>query len=75
MAQIIIMARYYQKRPSEIMGLDDEYLAFCFDEVALYILSEITEKDGKLNWNKLNRGNSEKSSNQSFLEFVKKQKS
>lgn len=32
-------------RPSEIMGIDDAYTAFCFDEACAYIIKEL--KDGK----------------------------
>ena len=30
-------------RPSEIVGIDDTYLAFCFDEVCAYILKRIQD--------------------------------
>ena len=26
------MAREYHKRPSEILSIDDEYVAYCFDQ-------------------------------------------
>jgi len=32
-------------RPSEILGLDDPYAAYCLDEAVLYILCRI-EEDG-----------------------------
>lgn len=32
-------------RPSEIMGINDTYTAFCFDEACAFIISEI--QDGK----------------------------
>ena len=32
-------------RPSEIMGISDEYTAFCFDEACAFIIQQI--KDGK----------------------------
>lgn len=28
-------------RPSDLIGIKDEYTAFCFDEVCAYIISEI----------------------------------
>lgn len=31
-------------RPSELMGLNDEYTAFCFDEACAFIIDKI--KDG-----------------------------
>ena len=35
----------YQERPSNILGIDDEYTSFCFDEACAYIMSKID--DGK----------------------------
>lgn len=32
-------------RPSELIGIDDTYLAFCFDEACAYIIKEL--QDGK----------------------------
>ena len=34
---ILILAKQYQKRPREIIGVDDPYMAYCFDEACLYI--------------------------------------
>ena len=31
------MAKTYGKRPSELLGVEDPYTAYCFDEVCLYI--------------------------------------
>lgn len=31
----------YQERPSNILGIDDEYTSFCFDEACAYIMSKI----------------------------------
>lgn len=73
MVQIITMARTYQKRPSEILGIDDEYAAYCFDEVALYLVAKATDKEGKLNWNRLKWRDGQKRDNRDFMEFVKKQ--
>lgn len=32
-------------RPSELIGISDTYLAFCFDEVCAYILKRIQDGD------------------------------
>lgn len=71
MAQVIMMSKEYRKRPSEILGLDDEYIAYCIDEVAFHLLSEATEKDGKLNWNKFRWKNSENKTNKDLMEFIR----
>ena len=73
MAQIIEMSRAYQKRPSEILGIDDEYTAYCFDEVALYLLAKATDREGKLNWDRLKWRDGHKRNNRDFMEFIKKQ--
>ena len=37
------MARMYQERPSNIIGIDDEDTSFCFDEACAYIMSKIDD--------------------------------
>lgn len=37
---IISMAKEYKVRPSEIIYLDDPYVAFCFDEACYFILDQ-----------------------------------
>ena len=34
-----------RQRPSEMMGIDDEYIVFCFDEACAFIVSNL--KNGK----------------------------
>jgi hypothetical protein len=41
---IIGMARAYRRRPSELMGIDeDSYTAYCLDEACYYIQRQIEE--------------------------------
>ncbi len=35
------MSKLYQVRPSEIMGINDEYVRFCFDEACAFISVKI----------------------------------
>lgn len=50
MMSILQMSKLYCLRPSEVIGLYDEYEAFCFDEACAYIVGKI--KDGlKPNFN------------------------
>ena len=72
MAQVIIMAKHYRKRPSEILNIDNDYLAYIFDEVALYLESEATDEKGKVNWNKIRWKENKKKSNKDFIEFIQK---
>ncbi|MCQ4921562.1 hypothetical protein NE686_00570 [Tissierella carlieri] len=69
------MGRYYQKRPSEIVNIDDEYIAYCFDEVCYFYVAEAMDDEGKINWNKIKWDKEiEKNSktNKGLLEFMQK---
>lgn len=70
MANVIMMAKTYQTRPSEIMGISDAYAAYCFDEAALFLLAEATGKDGELNWNKFRWRGAKAKSNKDFIRFI-----
>ncbi len=73
MAQVIIMAKRYNKRPSEIMNIDNDYLAYIFDEAALYLEAEATDDKGQVNWNRIRwKGEKKKKSNKDLIEFIKK---
>ena len=50
--RIIRISQKYNKRPSEILGLDDEYTSFCFDEAIEHILSfrKYNENSNKEEW-------------------------
>ncbi|AKA70131.1 hypothetical protein [Clostridium scatologenes] len=51
----IAIAKQFNKRPSEIIGLDNLYEAFCFDEACLYIINEISKENSKTpKWNNEN---------------------
>ena len=45
------MSRLYHSRPSEILGIDDEYTAYCLDEACALIVSKI-DNDEKPKFNK-----------------------
>lgn len=42
--RIINLATKFNRLPSEIARLDDEYTAFCFDEACLYIITQLEDK-------------------------------
>lgn len=71
-----MMAREYRKRPSEILFIDDEFTAYCFDEVAFYLLSQAIDKKGQINWNRIRFKSTQKSirkdNNKGYIEFIKK---
>ena len=72
MAQVIIMAKRYNKRPSEIMNIDNDYLAYCFDEAALFLEAQATDDKGEINWNRIRWKDEKKKSNKDLIEFIKK---
>ncbi|WPC42964.1 hypothetical protein [Clostridium sp. JS66] len=41
------MAKQFNKCPSEIIGLTNDYEAFCFDEACTYIIGEMSKEDAK----------------------------
>lgn len=72
MAQVIIMAKRYNKRPSEMLNIDNDYLAYCFDEVALFLEAHATDDRGEINWNRIRWKGEKKKSNKDLIEFIKK---
>lgn len=44
MFSVIAQAKEYGCRPSEIVGIDCKYTAYCFDEAANYIICQIKDK-------------------------------
>lgn len=44
MLRVINLATQFNKLPSEILGCDDEYTAFCFDEACGYIKMKLENK-------------------------------
>lgn len=52
-----MMAKEYRCKPSEILNIESEYAAYCFNEVAFYLLGKATDEEGnvdlkKINWKK-----------------------
>lgn len=70
MAQVIQMARQYNCRPSEFLELAG-YEAYCFDEVALFLLAEATDREGKINWKRIRWKTDKPKSNQELVDFIK----
>ena len=72
MAQVIILAKRYNKRPSEMLSIDNDYLAYCFDEAALFLEAHATDDKGEINWNRIRWKDERKKSNKDLIEFIKK---
>lgn len=41
---VLTISKQYKQRPSEIIGLTNDYEAFCFDEACVYIISKLQEE-------------------------------
>lgn len=61
-----MISRYYQCRPSDIVGELDNYTAFCFDEACAYIRMKIEEGETPIYKDQVERHYS------SFSEMYKK---
>lgn len=72
MKQIIEMSRHYRKRPSELMAIDDDYAAYCFDEVCYLYETQIIDDKGRMKWNKINWDDKKKESNKDLMNLIKK---
>lgn len=68
---VIATAQTFNCLPSEVMGIEDEYTAYCFNEACMNVLARI--KDGqKPDYNKIKRKNKPKKKHYSnFRDFYK----
>lgn len=41
---VLTIARHYKLRPSQIINIDNDYEAFCFDEACAFIINEINSE-------------------------------
>lgn len=72
--RIINQAEAFKEKPSSIIGLEDEFLAFCFNEACLYILGMLRETDDKGNKKNIPMFSDSKENNkETFNELVKMQ--
>lgn len=61
------MSKQYSCRPSQILGLEDSYTAFCFDEACCEIIAHL-QNDEKPNY-KINK--EQEKEYKSFKDFYK----
>ena len=48
--RLIVIANRYNKLPSEILKIEEEYTAFCLDEACAYIHAQLEKEDAKPRW-------------------------
>ncbi|WP_096635816.1 hypothetical protein [Clostridium cochlearium] len=44
---VLTISKQYKQRPSEIIGLTNDYEAFCFDEACVYIMNEMSKENAR----------------------------
>ena len=44
---VLAISKQYKERPASIIGITNDYEAFCFDECCTYILSELNKENAK----------------------------
>lgn len=54
------MSKLYGERPSDIIGIEDDYTRYCFDEAVAYIISRIKDGENPNFIVKYDKGNLEK---------------
>lgn len=59
MIRILNQSKRYNRLPSEILRIDDEYTAFCFDEACDYIITQL-EQEKKPVWREQRKTKKEK---------------
>lgn len=71
----MVLANHHNVRPSEILNIENDWLAYCFDEVCLYYKSECYDEEKyKYNWDKLTfKGDKPKNPNAELMEFINTQ--
>ena len=42
---VLSMAQRYRRRPSELLSIDDDYTAYCFDEACAFIAGRLDAGD------------------------------
>ena len=70
MINTIQMAKAYQKRPSEILGIGYDYLAYMVDEFSLILENKVTDKNGSIHWSKVNVKGKEEKNNNDFIKHI-----
>jgi hypothetical protein len=72
MAQVIMMSRRYNQKPSQVVNIEEGYAAYCFDEAAFYMEMHALDRNGEYRWNRFKwKGHSNKA-NKDLIEFIQK---
>ena len=75
MAQVIMMSRRYNQKPSQIVNITDGYAAYCFDEAAFCMEMHALDKNGEYKWNRFKWKAGRNRTNKDLIEFIQKHSS
>lgn len=56
------------------MGIENDYFAYIFDEVAMFLEAKATDDEGKLNWNRVIWEDKEGKTNKDLIKFAQTNK-
>jgi hypothetical protein len=65
------MSQTYKIRPSEILDINDSYIAFCFDEACMYIVDQLKENN-KPRFSDDEQSYNKPSNNSELVDFMNK---
>lgn len=64
------MSKHYKEKPSKLLNIPNEYLAYCIDEVAYFLEINAMDKEGNLNWDKIRWSDSKAKGNEELINFI-----
>lgn len=68
---VLTMAKEYNKRPSEVIFIDDPYTAYCFDEACSFILEQWDYENNKWKVKPIWKEEKEKKNNKAFINSIR----
>ena len=73
MVNLIQMAHLYKTRPSKLLNIEYDLLAYMIDEFSIFLVQEVTNKNGDIEWNKI-KTKQDVISNNDFMQHLKEQR-
>ena len=64
------MAKHYQCKPSDLLKIEDDYAAYCVDEVAYFLEAEATDDKGRIRWDKIKWKDRKIKDNDEQIKFI-----
>lgn len=76
MLNTIQMAKMYQTRPSKLLNIENDWLAYMIDEFSIVLENMVTDDKGRVRWDKVNNDKKVKDNkaNNRMIEHIKSTK-